>query len=192
MNMTTGGVMGFDTNVYITGNQSITLSGDVSGTGTTAITTAIGNNKVTGAMIALGSDEQGDVMYYNGTDWVALHHGNAGEVLQTGGNAANPSWLAITNHAAVTISDTATIDLSLSTQQLSADVVANSIGDTQLAYDTGQNLTTTSTPTFQTLTLGYNTVSGSLTLFSEQATDRTATLGPNTAMTSNARPMLSR
>lgn len=37
---------------YITGNQSITLSGDVSGTGTTAITTTIGAGKVTNAMLA--------------------------------------------------------------------------------------------------------------------------------------------
>lgn len=37
---------------YITGNQGITLSGDVSGTGTTAITTEIGANKVTTGMLA--------------------------------------------------------------------------------------------------------------------------------------------
>jgi hypothetical protein len=37
---------------YITANQSITLSGDISGTGTTAITTTIGANKVTNAMLA--------------------------------------------------------------------------------------------------------------------------------------------
>lgn len=42
----------FDTNTYLTTNQSITLSGDISGTGTTAITTAIGANKVTNAMLA--------------------------------------------------------------------------------------------------------------------------------------------
>jgi hypothetical protein len=36
---------------YLTGNQSITLSGDVSGSGATAITTAIGNDKVTEAML---------------------------------------------------------------------------------------------------------------------------------------------
>ena len=41
-----------DTNTYITANQTITLSGDVSGSGTTAITTAIGANKVTDAMLA--------------------------------------------------------------------------------------------------------------------------------------------
>lgn len=37
---------------YLTGNQSITLSGDISGSGTTAITTAIGSGKVTNAMLA--------------------------------------------------------------------------------------------------------------------------------------------
>ena len=42
----------FFTPTYLTANQSITLSGDVSGTGTTAITTTIGANKVTNAMLA--------------------------------------------------------------------------------------------------------------------------------------------
>ncbi len=37
---------------YITGNQTITLSGDITGSGTTAITTAIGALKVTNGMLA--------------------------------------------------------------------------------------------------------------------------------------------
>lgn len=37
---------------YLTGNQGITLSGDISGTGSTAITTSIGSNKVTLGMLA--------------------------------------------------------------------------------------------------------------------------------------------
>jgi hypothetical protein len=37
---------------YITGNQTITLSGDVSGSGATAITTTIGAGKVTNSMLA--------------------------------------------------------------------------------------------------------------------------------------------
>jgi phage-related tail fiber protein len=36
-----------DTSAYLTGNQSITYSGDVSGSGTTAVTLTIGANKVT-------------------------------------------------------------------------------------------------------------------------------------------------
>jgi hypothetical protein len=50
--MTAAGTFSLDTNTYLTANQSITLSGDVSGTGTTAITTTIGANKVTNAMLA--------------------------------------------------------------------------------------------------------------------------------------------
>ncbi|MBT6753754.1 hypothetical protein HOB25_02065, partial [bacterium] len=59
-------------------------------------------------------------------------------------------------HDAVTVSDTSTIDLTLATQLISADVVADSIGDTQLAFNTGQHLTSTSTPTFAALTVNGN------------------------------------
>ncbi len=38
---------------------------------------------------------QGDVVYYNGGAWVNLGPGTAGQVLQTGGAAANPSWSTI-------------------------------------------------------------------------------------------------
>ena len=50
--MTAAGTFSLDTSTYLTSNQTITLSGDVSGTGSTSITTAIGNNKVTNAMLA--------------------------------------------------------------------------------------------------------------------------------------------
>jgi hypothetical protein len=36
--------------------------------------------------------EQGDVLYWNGSAWVRLAHGVAGQALITGGNAANPAW----------------------------------------------------------------------------------------------------
>lgn len=38
---------------------------------------------------------QGDIIYFNGTDWVDLAPGTSGQVLQTGGAAANPSWTTI-------------------------------------------------------------------------------------------------
>jgi hypothetical protein len=50
--MTGTGVFALDTNTYITGNQSITLSGDVSGTGSIAITTTIGTGVVSLAKMA--------------------------------------------------------------------------------------------------------------------------------------------
>jgi hypothetical protein len=46
------GALSVDTSTYITGNQTITLSGDVTGSGTTAITTTIGAARVTNAMLA--------------------------------------------------------------------------------------------------------------------------------------------
>lgn len=54
--------------------------------------TAIANNSIDGTKIALGSDAQGDIMYYDGTNWVRLPAGTAGQLLQTNGAAANPSW----------------------------------------------------------------------------------------------------
>lgn len=48
--------------------------------------------KVTGAHIALGSDAQGDVMYYNGSAWARLAAGTSGYVLKTQGAGANPIW----------------------------------------------------------------------------------------------------
>ena len=72
-------------------------SGNVTGAATLsddAVTTAkIADNQVTGAKIAMGSDAQGDILYYDGTDYVRLGAGTSGQVLQSGGAGANPSWV---------------------------------------------------------------------------------------------------
>jgi hypothetical protein len=61
-----------------------------------AVTTAkIAANAVDGTKIALGSDAQGDVMYYSGTDWVRLGAGTSGQYLKTNGAAANPEWATV-------------------------------------------------------------------------------------------------
>jgi hypothetical protein len=67
-------------------------------TGTTAIA-----NGGTGATTAQGAingilstSEQGDIIYYNGTNWVHLPHGTSGQYLKTGGHGANPSWDTVT------------------------------------------------------------------------------------------------
>ena len=57
----------------------------------------IAANTITGDKIALGSDAQGDVMYYNGTDWVRLGFGTSGHFLKTQGTGANPVWAAATS-----------------------------------------------------------------------------------------------
>jgi hypothetical protein len=58
-------------------------------------TTEIIDNAVTGAKIAMGSDVHGDVLYYNGTDYVRLGAGTSGQYLQTAGAAANPTWATV-------------------------------------------------------------------------------------------------
>ena len=55
--------------------------------------TDIANNTIDGTKIALGGDAQGDVMYYDGTNWARLGPGTANYVLKTAGASANPSWV---------------------------------------------------------------------------------------------------
>tara|TARA_Y100000593_G_scaffold69308_1_gene127307 strand:- start:1216 stop:4014 length:2799 start_codon:yes stop_codon:yes gene_type:complete len=68
----------------------VAMSGDATIDNAGALT--IANNSVTGAMIALGSDAAGDVMYYNGTDYVRLAKGTAGQVLTINSGATAPEW----------------------------------------------------------------------------------------------------
>ena len=58
-------------------------------------TTKIIDNAVTGAKIAMGSDAAGDVLYYNGTDYVRLGAGTSGQFLKTLGSGANPAWATV-------------------------------------------------------------------------------------------------
>lgn len=54
----------------------------------------IAANTIDGTKIALGSDAQGDIMYYDGTDWARLAAGTSGYFLKTQGAGANPTWAA--------------------------------------------------------------------------------------------------
>jgi len=49
---------------------------------------------VQGNEIILVNQVQGNVMYYNGTKWVVLANGTAGQLLTTQGADANPTWSA--------------------------------------------------------------------------------------------------
>ena len=63
-----------------------------------SVTTAkIQDNAVTGAKIAMTSDAQGDILYYNGTDYTRLGPGTNGQALKTAGAAANPAWGDVTS-----------------------------------------------------------------------------------------------
>jgi hypothetical protein len=56
----------------------------------TIATVDLADNSITGAKIAIGSDAEGDIMYYNGTDYVRLAKGTDGEVLKLASGV--PSW----------------------------------------------------------------------------------------------------
>ena len=50
-------------------------------------------NAIDGSHIAIGT-AQGDIMYYDGTNWVRLAAGTNTHVLTTTGAGANPYWAA--------------------------------------------------------------------------------------------------
>ena len=81
-----------------------------------SITTAkIAANAVDGTKIALTSDAAGDIMYYDGTNYVRLAKGSANEVLQINSGATAPEWGAV---AATEIAAGA-----VDTSELAADAV---------------------------------------------------------------------
>jgi len=69
-------------------------SGTVTSTNITdgTISTAdVANNAITGTKINLTSNATGDMMYYDGTDWVRIAAGTSGQILVAAGAAA-PAW----------------------------------------------------------------------------------------------------
>lgn len=60
-------------------------------------TAMIAANAVNGTKIAMGSDAQGDILYYDGTDYVRLGAGTSGYFLKTQGAGANPVWAAVSD-----------------------------------------------------------------------------------------------
>jgi hypothetical protein len=66
-------------------NLTTSAAGDTSGTWPT-----LQVNDLT-----ISGEVQGDVLYFNGTNWVRLPPGTDGEVLRTNGAGANPTWTAV-------------------------------------------------------------------------------------------------
>ncbi len=89
---------------------------------------SINNNSITGAHLALSGQQSGDTMYYNGTDWVRLAKGTAGQVLTMNGGATAPSWAAdSTNVGATAVGGDLTGTVS------NASIAANAIDGTHIA-----------------------------------------------------------
>ena len=110
------------------------------------------DNTVTGAKIALGSDAAGDVMYYNGTNYIRLAKGTNGEVLTLASGV--PSWAADSTNVTGT-----SVGGDLSGTVGNAQIASNKVGITELNVSdgsTGQVLKTNGSGTlsFTTITPG--------------------------------------
>ena len=61
--------------------------------------------------LSITGQTQGDVLYFNGTNWVRLAPGTDGQSLRTGGAAANPSWENVDNATDLSIASQTTVDM---------------------------------------------------------------------------------
>lgn len=130
--VSSGTVTGSNITGTNTGDQTITLTGDVTGSGTGSFAATIGNDKVTYAKMQnvsatqkvvgrntagsgdpeevsltelldwIGSPAQGDILYRGSSSWSRLGAGTKRKTLQTNGSGANPSWDWMTARAVTT------------------------------------------------------------------------------------------
>ena len=101
--------------VVISGDISIATNGAAS----------IAANSVDGTHIALGSDAAGDIMYYNGTNYVRLAKGDDDQVLTLSSGA--PSWAAAGGSSAaddISAGDAA-VTITTSSGNITIDAAAN-------------------------------------------------------------------
>ena len=90
------------------------------------------DNTVTGAKIALGSDAAGDVMYYNGTNYIRLAKGTATQVLTMNSGATAPVWAADSTNVTGT-----SVGGDLSGTVGNAQIASNKVGITELNVSDG-------------------------------------------------------
>ena len=96
-----------------------------------AVTTIkIDANAVDGTKIALGSDAAGDVMYYDGTNYIRLAKGSNGEVLTLASGV--PSWAADSTNVGGT-----SVGGDLTGTVGNAQIDANKVGITELNVSDG-------------------------------------------------------
>lgn len=109
-------------------------------------TLSVQDNSITGAKISLGSDAQGDIMFYNGTDWARLGAGTDGQYLKTTGAGSDPEWSNLSIDLATTttvyvdsINGTATgrgtINDPLDTIYNATQWIESSTGGNDVAHD---------------------------------------------------------
>ena len=123
------GVLSFATDSTNVGGTSV--GGDVTGT---VSNIQIAANAVDGTHIALGSDAAGDIMYYNGTNYIRLAKGTAAQVLTINAGATAPEWAADSTNVTGT-----SVGGDLSGTVGNAQIATNTVGITELNVSDGTN-----------------------------------------------------
>ena len=100
------------------------------GSGTVG-TDQILDNAVTGAKIAMGGDVHGDILYYDGTDYVRLPAGTSGMFLKTLGAGADPQWSAVATGTEPSDGDKG--DITVSGSGLAWDIDAGAVVEAKIA-----------------------------------------------------------
>jgi hypothetical protein len=160
-----------DNSTFLTGNENITLSGDISGSGATAITTTIGAGKVTNSMLA-GSIAASKLI---GTDIATVG------TITTGtwtGTAISNSYLA--NSSISFASGTSGSDVNWSSSPVSLGGTSTlNIPD---AGSSARGLVTTGTQTFA----GAKTFTGTISAANFSGSSSGTNTGDQTSVTGNA------
>ncbi len=160
--------------------------------------------------IAAVTAAQGDVLYFDGTDWVNLSPGTNGQVLQTQGAGADPQWATVggssywsrtgTNLSPTTAGDDLLLNagetLSISDLTQGSIIFTGASGlisqdNASLYWDDTNNRLGVGTTTVSyplevngAIRTGQNGTDGQLRIYSEQgATDYEIIMQPNAAMT---------
>ena len=89
----------------LTANRTLSLASIANNTllaNVSGVSAAPTPNSLSLVMDAAFTSTQGSILYRGASNWVALSPGTNGQVLQTGGPSANPSWLTVTGAGTVT------------------------------------------------------------------------------------------
>ena len=142
----TGGTITSSGTVQLANAASLTIKSNI--TGGSAIPT---DNSLSAIIDAAISSTQGAVLYRGASLWTALAPGTAGQVLQSGGSAANPSWVTLSS-GSVALALTATGSSQGTALQLASQfnqlttvnsstgvILATTIGLVQYVYNEGAN-----------------------------------------------------
>jgi hypothetical protein len=160
------GTLTVDTTSYLTGNQSITLSGDVSGTGSTSIPVTIGAGKVTNAMLVNSS-------FHIGKTSISLGRASANQsidgIIGISGTVAAVSGSATGLSLAQTLTAAANNDTLIAVNIAPTFTNGSFTNVTNIALRVVGNATVTGTIT--------GTLSGNASTASAWATGRTITIG---------------